>query len=155
VSAALAWLVAAGVALIIEMLTLDLIFLMLAVGAVGAAGVAALGAEIVLQVVTFAVISLVGLFAVRPLALRHLRGSSQAITNVDALVGQRALVLEAVDHIGGRVKIGGEVWSARVDAEPAEPIEVGTYVTVRRIDGATAVVHPEDSTQQTTSPSEA
>ena len=53
--------------------------------------------------------------------------------------GTRAVVLERVDDLGGRVKIGGEVWSARsfLDGEVYEP---GARVEVAKIDGATALV---------------
>jgi membrane protein implicated in regulation of membrane protease activity len=150
-----AWLIAAGVALIIEMLTLDFIFLMLSVGALAAALAAVLGADIAIQVVVFAVVSIVGLFVVRPFALRHLRNTPQGVTNVDALVGRRALVLEPVDHLGGLVKIGGEHWTARLESASAPRIQVGTYVTVERIAGATAVVRPEDPTPPSTTSPEA
>jgi membrane protein implicated in regulation of membrane protease activity len=154
VSAVTAWLVAAGVGLIIEVVTLDFIFIMLSVGAVAAALAAVLGAEVGLQVLTFVVVSLIGLFALRPLALRRLR-PPETVTNIDRLVGHRALVLEPVDHLGGRVKIGGEVWSAKLESTTAAALAVGTYVTVQRIEGATAVVLAVEPTQQPVSPPEA
>jgi membrane protein implicated in regulation of membrane protease activity len=48
-------------------------------------------------------------------------------------------VLERVDAAGGRVKIGGEVWSARAYLED-QVIEPGTLVEVASIEGATALV---------------
>ena len=150
-----AWLVAAGVGLIIEMLTLDFIFVMLSGGALAAALAAALGAPVGLQVLTFVVVALVGLFAIRPVALRHLRNTPESITNIDRLVGHRALVTESVDHLGGRVKIGGEIWSAKVESTSAPALPVGTYVTVQRIDGATAVVLAGEPDQQPVTPPEA
>jgi membrane protein implicated in regulation of membrane protease activity len=58
---------------------------------------------------------------------------------VAALVGKQALVLEQVDGRGGRVKIGGEVWSARsYDGESV--LEAGRTVAVLEIEGATALV---------------
>ena len=149
-----AWLVAAGVALIIEMLSVDFIFVMLAGGALAAAVVAALGAPVGLQVVTFVVVALIGLLAIRPFALRHLRNTPESITNINRLVGHRAMVMEAVDHLGGRVKIGGEIWSAKIDSTTAPALPVGTYVTVQRIDGATAVVLAGEPDQQPVSPPE-
>jgi membrane protein implicated in regulation of membrane protease activity len=56
-----------------------------------------------------------------------------------ALVGQRALVLEQVDGSGGRVKIGGEEWTARPFLE-GEPLLAGEQVEVAQIEGATALV---------------
>ena len=49
-------------------------------------------------------------------------------------------MLERVTADGGRVRLGGEVWSARtyMDDEVFEP---GSRVDVLKIDGATALVH--------------
>jgi membrane protein implicated in regulation of membrane protease activity len=54
-------------------------------------------------------------------------------------VGSSATVLEQVDRDGGRVKIGGEVWSAR-SYDEEQVIEPGDHVEVLKIDGATALV---------------
>lgn len=53
--------------------------------------------------------------------------------------GKQAVVLERVDGSGGRVKLAGEVWSARaLDTDRA--YEVGQEVDVVEIEGATAIV---------------
>jgi membrane protein implicated in regulation of membrane protease activity len=56
-----------------------------------------------------------------------------------ALVGTKALVLQKVDGFGGRLKIGGEEWSARPFLA-SEAIQAGEQVEVAQIDGATALV---------------
>ena len=61
------------------------------------------------------------------------------LMNTEALEGQPAVVTETVDGDDGRVKIGGDIWSAR-SVDPAAVLEPGTHVTVVEIDGATAVV---------------
>ena len=48
-------------------------------------------------------------------------------------------MLERVDDLGGRVKIGGEVWTARAFLE-GEVYEEGARVEVAKIEGATALV---------------
>ncbi|MET8949199.1 NfeD family protein [Streptomyces sp. NPDC004393] len=112
---------------------------MLAAGAVAAAAVGALGGDAVLQVVVFAVVSVALIAVVRPIAARHRAQRPQLATGIDALKGRHALVLERVDGNGGRIKLAGEVWSARsLDAELA--FEVGQEVDVVDIDGATAIV---------------
>lgn len=133
------WVVAALALLALEIVSLDLVFAMVAVGALGGAVAAAFGADLVIQVVVAAVVSVLMLFAVRPVAVRHLRSSPQARTNVDALVGSGARVLQRVDANQGMVRIGGEDWSARA-LKADQSFEPGTPVTVVRIDGATAVV---------------
>jgi membrane protein implicated in regulation of membrane protease activity len=76
----------------------------------------------------------------RPVARRHLRMPAQIRTGTDALVGARATVLQRVDSDGGRVKIGGEEWSARAYME-GQVIDPGTHVEVAKIEGATALVY--------------
>lgn len=122
----------------IEALTLDLLFASLAVGAVVGAVVAAFGAPVLAQVLAAVGAALLTLVAIRPIGLRMLK-TEGTDTNVDALIGAGALVVERVDARGGRVKIGGEIWSARVSRPGAEFL-VGVDVVVRSIEGATAVV---------------
>ncbi|MFD6437982.1 NfeD family protein [Streptomyces venezuelae] len=112
---------------------------MLAVGAVAASVTAGLGGGAVLQVVVFAAVSVALIAVVRPIATRHRAGRPELVTGVDALKGRSALVLERVDGSGGRIKLAGEIWSARaLDTDRA--YEAGQEVDVVEIDGATAVV---------------
>ena len=123
---------------VVEMLTLDLFFIMLGGGALAALVADFAGADLWLQIVVFCVVSLLMIGVVRPVALRHLRkGPADQRTNVDRLIGEPALVMQAVSVTGGLVKIGGDVWSARSTDGVLEP---GSTVIVTRIDGATAVV---------------
>lgn len=113
---------------------------MLAVGAVAAAVVAGVfGGDAVVQVVAFVVISTALIAVVRPIANRHRAQRPQLATGIEALKGKQAVVLERVDASGGRIKLAGEVWSARsLDTDRA--YEVGQEVDVVDIEGATAIV---------------
>ncbi|MFJ4683642.1 NfeD family protein [Streptomyces sp. NPDC091377] len=114
-------------------------FGMLAVGALAAAGVAGLGGGVVAQVLVFVAVSVALIAVVRPIAARHRRQSPQLATGIDALRGRQAVVLERVDGSGGRIKLAGEVWSARaLDRDRA--YEPGQEVDVVEIEGATAIV---------------
>jgi membrane protein implicated in regulation of membrane protease activity len=42
---------------------------------------------------------------------------------------------------GGRVRLGGEVWSARTYGDDDAVFEPGSRVDVLKIEGATALVH--------------
>ena len=131
------WLVLFLVLVGVEALSLDLWFAMLAGGALGGLAVALFGGEIWVQITVFALLSLVLLVLLRPVALRHLRRSDpDARTNIDRLVGADALVLEPTSRLTGTAKIDGEVWTAR-SAESAA-LAPGTHAVVARIDGATA-----------------
>ena len=141
-TAALWWAIAAAVLVVIEITTLDLIFAMLAAGAVAGAIMALADQGVVAQCLVAAAVALLMLVLVRPVALRHLRKDVYIPTNVDALLGASAVVLERVDRTHGRIKLKGEVWSARTEEETA-PLEPGRTVGVIRIDGATAIVRAE------------
>ncbi|MFD5554506.1 MULTISPECIES: NfeD family protein [unclassified Streptomyces] len=114
-------------------------FGMFAVGAVAGAVTAALGGGIVLQVVLFVAVSVALLAVVRPIAARHRSQTSGSATGIDALRGRQAVVTEPVDGSGGRIKLAGEIWSAR-SLHPEQSYAVGEQVDVVEIDGATAVV---------------
>ena len=144
------WVGGALVLGVIETLTVDLTFLMFAGGALGAAVTAALGGPFWLQVVVFALVSTLLLVLVRPWAKRHLRATTPDMrTNAEALVGREAVALTVVDAHGGRVRLGGEEWSARLaDPDPARSgpqearLATGAQVRVVAVDGAVAVVQP-------------
>ncbi|MBO0653241.1 NfeD family protein [Streptomyces triculaminicus] len=114
-------------------------FGMFAVGAVAAAVTAALHGGMVAQVVVFAVVSVALIAVVRPLANRQRSRRPEVKSGIDALKGRQAVVLEQVDGNGGRIKLAGEIWSARA-LDPGRVHAVGEQVDVVEIDGATAVV---------------
>jgi membrane protein implicated in regulation of membrane protease activity len=135
------WVVVAGALFVGEVLTLDLTLVMFALAALVGAGAALLGLDVVWQLVAAALAAGGFGLGLRPVARRHLTRSTPALrTGTEALVGERALVLERVDGDGGRVKIRGEVWSARSYPTSAV-LEAGSEAHVLRIDGATAIVH--------------
>jgi membrane protein implicated in regulation of membrane protease activity len=132
--------VAVGLA-IGEVLTPGLFFLgPIALAAVVAGVTAAVGANLAVQLVAFILAALASLAVLRPLARRHLHMPSQLRTGTDALTGAKATVLERVDVNGGRVRIGGEVWTARSYMDD-QVIEPGKRVEVVKIEGATALVY--------------
>ncbi|MCA2202642.1 NfeD family protein [Streptomyces sp. SMS_SU21] len=113
---------------------------MLAVGAVAAAVVSGIfGGGAVAQVAVFAVVSTALIAVVRPIARRHRSQRPELASGVDALKGKQAVVLERVDGSGGRIKLAGEVWSARA-LDAGHSYEVGQEVDVVEIEGATAIV---------------
>jgi membrane protein implicated in regulation of membrane protease activity len=134
------WVVLAAALAIGEVLTLGFLLGMLALAAVAAGVVAAVGGGLVIQLLVFIVASIASLALIRPVAKRHLRTPASIRTGTAALVGAKALVTERVDDLGGQVKIGGEVWSARAYLD-GQVIEPGARVEVAKIEGATALVY--------------
>ena len=126
-----------------EVLSLDLILLMLAAGAFAGAIAAALGGNFVVALLVAIVTASALLALVRPSIVRRMRAGPELTTGYAALVGASGVVLATVTEHGGEVKLAGEVWTARC-FEPNTVIEPGTKVAVFAIDGATAVVYPND-----------
>ena len=132
--------VAVGLA-IGEILTPGLFFLgPVALAAVLAAAVAAVGAGVGVELIVFIVAAIASLAFLRPIARRHLRMPARLRTGTSALVGAKGVALERIDVHGGRVKIGGETWTARAFDE-SQVIEPGTRVDIVKIEGATALVY--------------
>jgi len=137
----LAWSIAAVLLSVGEIFTPGLFFLgPVALAAVASAIAAAVGAAVWLQLVVFAAGSFASLGLLRPIARAHLRMPAAIRTGAAALEGARAVVLQRVDQDGGRVRIGGEEWSARAFM-PDQVLEPGTQVEVMKIEGATALVY--------------
>ncbi|KUN38927.1 hypothetical protein AQJ30_12480 [Streptomyces longwoodensis] len=133
------WLVGAAALGIPLVVTAMPEFGMLAVGAIAAAAAAGVGFGAVSQVLVFVAVSVALIAVVRPIANRHRSQRPQLATGVDALRGKQAVVLERVDGSGGRIKLAGEVWSARA-LDGDQSYEPGQQVDVVDIEGATAIV---------------
>jgi membrane protein implicated in regulation of membrane protease activity len=143
-SAGVIWLIVGLVLIAAEVLSGEFVLLMLGGGALAAAGASFLVGGPVVGAVVFAVASVLLLFAVRPALRRRLdRGIDHSVMHHKALVGSTAVVVSRVDGHGGRVKIGGDLWSAR-SSDGHEVIEEGSKVTVMGISGATALVVAQD-----------
>ena len=139
-----AWAVWAIVAVFLavgEIFTPGLFFLgPIALAALASTVVAALGGGIWFQIIVFGAGSFAAVGLLRPIARKHVTMPRAIRTGAAALEGAKAVVLQRVDSRGGRVKIGGEEWSAR-SYMPDEEFDVGTEVEVVQIQGATALVY--------------
>ncbi len=124
-----------------EIVTPGLFFLgPVALAALAATLTAALGGPLWADIVAFGLGSFASLGLLRPIARAHLRMPRAIRTGTAALEGAKALVLQRVDGMGGRVRIGGEEWSAR-SYVPDEVFDPGAQVEVAKIEGATALVY--------------
>lgn len=145
------WLVLALLFVIVELITLEFTFLMLAGGTLlGGLGVYLLGGPWWLQIGMAAALSALLLFTIRPLLLRLLRrGREPARTNVDALYGMGARVTSPFVEGLGAVRLdNGETWTAKI-AESADAPAPGARVTVVAVHGATVeVADPASATER-------
>jgi membrane protein implicated in regulation of membrane protease activity len=134
------WLMIAVALGVLELISTDLILIMLAGGALVGMVVALVGAPVSVQIV-LALATALGLLAlIRPSMVHRLHAGPTLRTGADALIGERGFVVEPLSHLTpGRVKIGGDVWTARPYDED-DQIEAGAAVDVVAIKGATAYV---------------
>lgn len=137
------WLIVAAALGVAELLTTTFALGIIAVAALVAAGVSGLNGGLGLQLAAFVIAAGAGLGFVLPIARRHVKQPPLLRTGSAALVGKTASVLEEVTADGGRVRIGGEIWTARPYDESLV-IPVGASVDVMQIEGATALVYPRE-----------
>lgn len=137
-SITLMWTVVLLISVIIEAITIDLVSIWFGVGAVAALICEALGLSQVLQVVIFAIVSVICIIISRPLAKKYLRGNTIK-TNLDRVIGKHCLVTETITaDTKGEVKVMGTLWSA-VSLDNIK-IEAGQYAEVVSIEGAHVIV---------------
>jgi membrane protein implicated in regulation of membrane protease activity len=144
------WLVFILVCVIIELLTLDFTFLMIAAGSVAGLGANLLDWEWWVQILAAAVVSMLLLLLIRPVLLRAMARQSEAVppSNIAALIGMGGRVASTVGDLGGLVKLdNGETWTAHLSpGQQLEPIDPGNRVRVLAIEGSTAYVAPSERT---------
>ena len=133
------WLIACVAFVILEILPppTHFFFVCMAFGALGAAIAAVFFTAAWLPWIVFAVVSVALTPLMIPLA-KFLFTPEPHASNVDALIGQKALVVEAVDpKQAGTVKVGGEKWRA---VSQSERFEKDTWVEVVKVEGASVII---------------
>ena len=134
------WLFAAAVLIVAEILTMGLTTIWFAGGAMAAAIAALLRFPLIVQIITFGVVSLVLLLITRPIALRYFNGRTVK-TNVDSLIGQTCLVTQEIDNLRsvGQVMVKGQAWSAKSWKEDVV-IPENSIVKVEKVSGVKLIV---------------
>ncbi len=127
----LVWTVVMFICLILELSSGDFYVTCFAIGALVSIPVALVDAPWWVQVVVWAICSMLSIWLVRPHLVKALhRGGENRQSNADALAGQIGEVTEAIPMGGyGRVKLDGDDWKAEAPQSVGN-IEVGTKVRV-------------------------
>ena len=126
-----------------EVMSLDFVRIMLAVGALAGAGVAVLAPTLWwLQVLVAAVVSVGMLLALRPTLLAKVRNMPGYRSSAAKMVGSTGVAVSEINKAGGEIKVDGQSWTARPYSSDIV-IERGTEIEVYEIDGAIAVVYPK------------
>ena len=137
------WLSLALLLSVAEILSLDLVLIMLAVGALAGTGVALVAPELWwLQVTVAGAVSVGMLLLLRPTLMEKVRNMPGYRSSTAKMVGSSGVALSRVTRAGGEIKVDGQNWTAR-PYDPDLVIEQGTEVEVYEIDGAIAVVYPK------------
>lgn len=135
------WLAIAVVMFIIEAVTTGLATLWFGIGALVAMIMDLCGASVPAQIIVMAAVSIVCfvlcMIWVRP-KLESLRKKNIQHTNADRLIGREGVVIVPLNNTEGKgqVKVDGQIWSAKAEADIAE----GIRVTVKAIEGVKLVV---------------
>ena len=136
------WTLVGLLCLILELTSGDFFIMCFSIGAFVTAVMAAFAPSFSVQIIVFAVSSLLCLLFVRPLALKYFhRNDSDRPSNVDAMVGRKGVVTESIPYQGhGRVQIDGDSWKAC--GLDNVSIEKGTRVEVTSINSIIITVKP-------------
>ena len=133
------WAAAIVVFGVFEGITAQLVSVWFVIGAVAALIATALHAPVWLQIVIFFAVSVIVLFAMRPLIKKKITPKLEK-TNADRCIGKDAVVIEEINNLqaSGQVKSDGKVWTAR--SSDGSIIPENAVVTVEKIDGVKLIV---------------
>ena len=136
------WLIVALLFFVIEILTTGVAVICFSFGALASMIVALCGGDITLQVILFAVVSLLSLIFLRPVLVKlfYKKGKKEVKTNVDALIGRIGVVSETIDFAKnqGRVAVDGDDWKAV--SQDDSVIEKGEKVEIVKIESIIVTV---------------
>lgn len=140
----LIWIIISIVCLILELSSGDFFILCFAIGAAVSAIVAGCGANLTVQIITFAVVSALSLLLVRPALIRKLhKPHRERLSNAEAMIGQQGRVSESIEASGyGRVAIDGDDWKAK--SVDGSAIDKDVRVRVVKMESIILTVEPID-----------
>ncbi|HHX30577.1 MAG TPA: NfeD family protein [Clostridiaceae bacterium] len=141
-SAIVFWVLIFAMAVIVELVTYNLVSIWFAVAALAAMIASIFEASLVLQFVLFGLLSIAG-FLLFIMVIRPRLGQRVITpTNADRILDKEGVVTEEIHSVlgTGLVKVEGQVWSARIEGDGL--VKVGTLVRVVAIRGVRAIVSP-------------
>lgn len=129
------WVAVIVLAIIIELLTDQLISIWFVPGAIVSTILDFCSVKIIWQVLVFLLISIVGIILGKTVLVKYLP-TKDSKTNIEAIIGEKCVVTEKIDNLAGcgQAKVKGQVWSAR-SVEENDIFEVGDVVSVVAIEG--------------------
>ena len=133
------WLVILAVMIVLEIFSLGLTTIWFGIGAIGAAIVSWMGYGIWVQLIVFAVLSVIAMAVFRPLAVKYLNKDKEK-TNIDGVVGGVVVVTKEINNemAAGEVQLNGMSWTAR--SQDGRVIPEAERVTVVSVQGVKLIV---------------
>lgn len=134
------WGLIAIAAIIVEAVTSELVSIWFMPASIISLILAICKVDFWIQILVFALTTVLFMFFFRAILKKKIRKNPASVTNADALIGEKAIVIVPIDNIKaeGQVKIKGQIWSAKMKTG-TEIIETDTLVTVTAIEGVKLV----------------
>ena len=133
-----AWIAVIAIAIVVEIVTDQLVSIWFVPGAIVATVLDFLSVDIIWQVLVFLVVSGIGVVVCQKFFRRSLMVKSK--TNLDIIIGEKCVVTEKIDNFAGvgQAKVKGQLWSAR-GVEEDDVFEVGEVLNIVAIEGVKLV----------------
>ena len=135
------WLVFSIVMFVGEILSASFFMVWFSVGGIAAAFTSFLTSNIYIQTIVMIIVSAILILATKPLTKKFLESKSKVESNVNALIGKKAKVIQEINNIEntGKIKVNGEVWKA-ITENSEEIIPADSDVTILAVDGVKLIV---------------
>ena len=129
------WIAVIILAIVVEVLTDQLIAIWFIPGAAIGVVLDFLSVPPIWQVLIFLVTTCIGIVVGKMFLSKKLKKTSTK-TNIDAIIGERCVVTERIDNFRGcgQAKVKGQIWSARGVGED-DVFEVGEILNIVAIEG--------------------
>ena len=134
------WFIVFLALIFIELITVNLVTVWFAVGAIAATITSTFTDSLLIQLIVFAVVSIITLLAIRPI-LKKIKCVTIEPTNLDMVIGKTGEVTKAIGkNKYGEVKVFGNTWTAKSD----KVIDIGEKVKILSIEGVKLIVCKEE-----------
>lgn len=134
------WTIIFLILLFVELITINLVSIWFAIGALFSAIVSIFTDSVLIQFLTFLLVSIVTLIITKPV-VKKINKKKFTPTNLDRVIGQQGVVTKRISKDSyGLVKVFGSIWTATSD----DFIDVGSRVIVQKIDGVKLIVKKKE-----------
>ncbi len=108
------WLAVIVLSVVVEASTFTLVSVWFIPAALVSMILAFCSVDLWIQLVAFVAIALLLIIFMKPI-FKNVFGVKPIATNADAVIGERAVVIEPIDNLAGKgqVKVKGQIWTAR------------------------------------------